>query len=334
MSEVIPSEAQPEIGTPEWTEAELAKLQSSQSEPEATEAAPAADPEPQPEPVPDPQPTVVRWKDLENIRLAEDDPDVPLGFFKGKPLVEPFKSQQYAQQKIDEQGKEISQLRMQLAAREAVKEVLGTQAQPAEKPKTRKELYAELGVDLDVDPIANPERYEEARAAIDRKEFERIATEKAQAERAVIEQREQQQRYFAGVIGAVETARRDLGIPEDVYKDRAIAIVQNVRYEKGDAALLDPNEIKAMHARMWGESPAPQPVASQPPPVPEVPNPPGAKRPAQTAPSPTAAPTLRAEQQRFLDQHYGHLPPEEKAKVTATYLRNLERYKQRGYGNE
>jgi hypothetical protein len=289
----------------EWMADKLQKA-STADEPVSEPAAPAQPPEPieataEPGPAetpeaPQPQTT---WKDL---RFPEDDPEVH-GFFRGKPLPEVLRSYGYAERKIQEQGHELSTLRTELAAYKALKDMMAPQ-RPQTQPKTLKDRYADLGVDLDTESITNPERVETARMEILRQEAAVQAEAKLAEERQKSEVQSNERQFQAAVISAAETARLRLDVPRDEYGRKIVGVMATIRASHGDAALLNDQAYEDYYVSLYGkpktasqEATAPTPP---PPGIPSAPNPPGVKRSGSVAPA-DKVPTLGAEQRRQIE---------------------------------
>jgi hypothetical protein len=289
---------------------------------QATEAEPvAATPE-----VPQPS-----WKEL----TFPDDPEVH-GFFRGKPIPEVLKSYSEAEKRMAELGREANDLRAQLAARKALEDILGTRQPEPQKPVELRDRYAARGVDLDVDPIANPEKFAQATLELSREEVKRAKDEEAA-------QQEQKRQGVLSVIQAAERAREALGVAPDMeYGNRLMQkVIPLIRGRFGEDALRNPQAFYDTYLEEFGPvqaTPASESAPSTPPPaVPVIPNPPGAKRPAPVAASNDKLPTLPKEQQRVIEQLRAAvkatgLVPEERLKgYEERAAQHLEQLKRRGY---
>jgi hypothetical protein len=251
-----------------------------EAEPETVEAQPAAAPEAAPEPAPS-------WKDT----VIGDDVDH--GFFKGKKVEEAIKSYKHLEQFSQQKANEAAELRRRLEAIERQQQAEAAQRaqQPVAAPngKTAKDLWFDDPEQAEA--LIRQQAAQEARLAA-RDEFQKFRQEDEQTRRTR-EIREGGERAWKG-------ARETLGLDENTWNQRSRAILVELTdptspfYGDGHN-VMRPEAYVETYKAIFGE-PAAQPVIAVKA-TPELPTPPGSKKPA--APRASAdAPSPLAKEQR------------------------------------
>lgn len=271
---------------------EGAKVDSAASPAEPT----VADPKPETQPAPS-------WKDT----VIGDDVDH--GFFRGKKVPQVIESYRHAELAKQNAERKAAELERQLA-----------QMQQAQKPAP--------SVDPEINRLwfENPEaayRMLEERA---KAEAARVADERFQQNWEVQSRNQQIAHTFEEGSKAYDAARAELKLDPDTWNDRAPAVLlhltnpQSRYYGDGNGIMRSADMVK-VHNALFGVPQAPVVVAT---PAPEPPSPPGAKKPAVSAPSADKASPLTREASRAAKtfaENFG-LDPE---KFAARFAQNKEK---------
>lgn len=279
----------------EEREESAASQEASEAEPEEVEAAPAVEAEAEEQDA-EPEDTAPSMWDQ---TISEDDPFVTNNFFKGRPLREVMKSAESNFQRSGALQRELDEAKQKLAAFEAVDTYVQRVKEAAERNKPPVDPWKAKGVDLEVDPIANPAKFAQALKEIVAEEVNQRVSGDIAKTREVDSQAQEQTRYETAVASAIGAAKQHLvskgATPTQI--ERALPWMMNDIYQasqedkklhggKDPEYLLDPNSyVKAYDyvASAWSQggdstSSAPEPAQSASRAKPGAP--PGAKKPS------------------------------------------------------